>query len=90
MKVELLAKTRVPYLQQEATIALDVMASHAQAHEKLQEYASKVRDTEYNIAANNGKIAYEAWLDRTLQALQDQVKGQQDALQKVIHSRGPF
>ena len=69
---------------------MDMMANHAQALEKLQEYASKVRGTEYNTVANNGKIAYEARLDRTLQALQDQVKGQQDALQKVIHSRGLF
>ena len=63
------------------------MASHAQAYEKLHEYASKVGNTEYNTGATNGKIAYKARLDKTLQALQDQVKEQQDALQKVIHRK---
>lgn len=63
------------------------MASRAQAYEKLHEYTTKVGDTEYNTAATNGKIAYEARLDKTLQALQDQVKEQQDALQKVIHCK---
>lgn len=63
------------------------MASHAQAYEKLHEYTTKVGQTEYNTAATNGKTAYEARLDKTLEILQNQVKKQQDALQKVVHRR---
>ena len=69
------------------TTTCGMMANHAQAYEKLHQYVNKVRDTEYDTAATNGKNAYEARLDKTLQALQDQVKEQQDALQKVIHCK---
>ncbi|SLM35345.1 hypothetical protein LPUS_04568 [Lasallia pustulata] len=59
------------------------MAGHTQAYEKLHEYASKVRDTEYNTTATHGKLAYDARLDKTIQALQNQVKEQQDALEQL-------
>lgn len=63
------------------------MASHAQAYEKLHEYTTKVGETEYYTAATNGKIAYGPRLDKTLAVLQNQVKEQQDALQKVVQRR---
>lgn len=69
------------------TITYGMMAGHTQAYEKLHEYASKVRDTEYNTTATHGKLAYDARLDKTIQALQNQVKEQQDALEQVIHRK---
>lgn len=50
---------------------------------KLQDYARKVDEAEYNTGLENGETAYEVRLNRTVQHLQDQVKQHKDTLEKV-------
>lgn len=86
LRSKLLSETRDPYLYC-IIVTCNIMASHAQAYEKLHEYTIKIGETEYHTGVTNGKIAYEARLDKTLEVLQNQVKEQQDALQKVVYRR---
>ena len=63
------------------------MATQQQAFIKLQQYASKVEDTGHDTTFPDENIVYEARLKKTLKGLQDQVKQQEAALEKVILSR---
>ena len=59
------------------------MAAQYQAFGKLQQYATKVKGIGYDIESADGELAYEARLSKTLKNLQDQVKQQEAALEKV-------
>lgn len=58
-----------------------------EALSKLQEYAKKIEETEYDIDTRNGERRYEMRLNRALQHLQEQVKQHQDALERVCRLR---
>ena len=59
------------------------MAAEQNALAKLQQYAGKVRGTNYDLEPGNDVGDYEARINKTLQSLQNQVKQQTDALEKV-------
>lgn len=60
------------------------MASGDTALERLQDYAGKVKETDYALEHTNGSGDYEARINKTLQFLQKQVNQQKDALEKVL------
>ncbi len=63
------------------------MAAQHQAFVKMQEYATKVKGIGYDTDSVDGELAYEARLNKTLKNLQDQVKQQEAALEKVALPR---
>lgn len=62
------------------------MATNPDTISKLQEYAAKVKETDYHLEGADAEPDYGARISRTLQSLQSQVKQHQDALEKVLIS----
>ena len=62
-------------------------SSHNQVLAKLQEYAKKIEETEYDTESRDGERRYETHLNKALQQLQEQVKQHQDALERVCRLR---
>ena len=60
------------------------MASVDAALERLQDYVSKVKETDYALEDTIGSGDYEARINKTLLFLQKQVKQQKDDLEKVL------
>ena len=60
------------------------MASVDTALERLQDYVSKVKETDYALEDTNGSGDYEARINKTLLFLQKEVKQQKDDLEKVL------
>lgn len=62
-------------------------SSQNQVLAKLQEYAKRIEETEYDTETRNGERRYEMRLNKALKQLQEQVKQHQDALERVCRLR---
>ena len=59
------------------------MATQHESFVKLHEYNAKVKNAGYDTDSTEGEVVYEAKLNKTLKYLQDQVKQQEAAFEKV-------
>lgn len=78
-----MSKINIPIIGRLATMG----GSQNQVLAKLQEYAKKIEETEYDTESRNGERSYEMCLNKALQQLQEQVKQHQVALEKVCTLR---
>lgn len=62
-------------------------SSQNQVLARLQEYAKRIEETEYDTETRNGERRYEMRLNKVLKQLQEQVKQHQDALERVCRLR---
>ena len=65
-------------------------SSQKQVLAKLQEYAKKIEETDYDTESANGERSYETCLNKALQQLQEQVMQHQVALERVRRLRKTF
>lgn len=59
------------------------MAAYADPLAKLQEYAAKVKETDYVLDAAEPEVDYGLRVNKTLQSLQNQVKELEAAIKEV-------
>ena len=59
------------------------MGSGSESLEKVQQYAAKIKATEYHTASSIGVEAYEAQLERTLTDLESRVEREERSLAQV-------